>query len=150
MGHRAREGEDEAHLRLAFGGKMRKKVGDIKFEYTIVLGGETIPTKVREPLWLRWREHLFGKTYPELYFTIESLTIAHWALGKLGKRWELELGFGHAGLSGTGDLAERLRELIRLGWVAEPEKTRAKLISALLLEGNEESSCSTLHARVPA
>jgi hypothetical protein len=129
----------------------KKRIGKVEFYYEIKINGDAVAKgKVDEFLWL----HLSRQ---ELFFNIKDypMALGAWVIRKLGtRRWQreyIENWGGYIRIAGTGDLIKRFRELVRMGWVKEPEKARTKLISALLLEeSDEEGSGFTLHARVPA
>jgi hypothetical protein len=114
---------------------MRKKIGEVSFRIRIK-GDVVAERKVEGFLWL----HL-SQFHRELFFTIKDYPIvAEWVVGKLGPSWDrtYDWNLRYVRITGTGDVMERFRELVRRGWVKEPEKARIKLISLLLLEGNVE------------
>jgi hypothetical protein len=125
----------------------RKKIGEVSFGYEIRVNGEVVKEgKTREPLWLRqWvdPDYMPPKPRQELFFTIRNYPIvAEWVVRKLGSSWhrmyECHWNLSYVRITGAGDVIKRFRELVRRGWVREPEKARIKLISLLLLEGNVE------------
>jgi hypothetical protein len=127
---------------------MWKKVGEIKFEYAIVFGGETIPMVAYKTLWVGSDR----RSGPCLFFYLPWLgdEVGSRVMKQLGRDWFSFRSSRHCWAVFHDQPTEGLKRLVQLGWVVEPEKARTKLISALLLEENEEGSGSTLHARVPA
>jgi hypothetical protein len=128
----------------------RKRIGEVSFGYKIRVNGDVVKEgKAEELLWLRqWMDpDYMQKPRQELFFAIKDYPkdysiIGEWVVRKLGpfwhRRYECHWNFSYVRIAGGGDVVERFRELVRMGWVKEPEKARIKLISSLLLEADVE------------
>ena len=107
---------------------MKHKVGLVKIDYELVVGGKRTSESFASALWLERRGRRAKLSF--VFSDYKGVALLHRVLSEL--RWEYKFEGGNW-IIYTNKPLDGMKRLIELGWVEKPE-ARAKLVALLLLE----------------